>query len=403
VKRRMAKVESVRLQDVAEINAPAPQEVLADGMMVVSFVPMGAVSELTASVVAPEERVVAACRKGFTAFARGDVLVAKITPCFENGKIVLADIPHRFGFGSTEFHVVRPVSSKLDPRYLLHALRHPEFRLKGERRMTGSAGQRRVPASFLSTFAIPLPTLDEQRRSAEILDKADALRAKRRAALALLDTLTQSIFLDMFGDPATNPKGWPVQSLRECTAQIQIGPFGSLLHQEDYVEGGIPLINPKHIQQGAICPDASETVSTRKFAELTNYHLRAGDVVMGRRGEMGRCAIVREDSGPLLCGTGSLFIRPDSDHTTSLFLLFLLSSAALKARLERLSLGQTLPNLNSQIVEGLQVPLPPVAVQHEFAARVEAARWLINAQTEAAGELDLLFASLQHRAFRGEL
>jgi hypothetical protein len=207
----MAKVESVPLSEVAEINPSASEEVLASGAMRVSFVPMSAVSELTGSVVAPEEREVAACRKGFTPFAQGDVLVAKITPCFENGKIVVADIPHRFGFGSTEFHVVRPIPSKLDSRYLLHMLRHPVFRMKGEKRMTGSAGQRRVPSSFLSTFAIPLPPLDAQRRIAAVLDKADALRAKRRAALAQLDTLTQSIFLDMFGDPATNPKGWPLR------------------------------------------------------------------------------------------------------------------------------------------------------------------------------------------------
>jgi type I restriction enzyme S subunit len=124
---------------------------------------------------------------------------------------------------------------------------------------------------------------------------------------------------------------------------------------------------------------------------------------MGRRGEMGRCAIVNENSGPLLCGTGSLFLRPDNVQTTSLFLLFLLSSAALKSRLERLSLGQTLPNLNSQIVEGLTVPLPPLPAQREFATRVEATRSLIAAQNEGATALNSLFASLQHRAFRGEL
>jgi type I restriction enzyme S subunit len=164
-------------------------------------------------------------------------------------------------------------------------------------------------SALLKQLRIPLPRVPEQRRIAEILDKADALRAKRRAALAQLDTLTQSIFLDLFGDPATNPKRWPVSLLRESVARIQIGPFGSLLHQDDYIDRGIPLVNPKHIRQGAIEPEAAETISARKFAELASYHLRAGDVVMGRRGEMGRCAVVNEDSGPLLCGTGSLFIR----------------------------------------------------------------------------------------------
>ena len=276
--------------------------------------------------------------------------------------------------------VLRGDPSQIEARYLYHWFSSPRIQAT-----VRSLGQQTTNISNLNVdrclrLWLPLPSLPEQRWIAEILDKADALRTKRRAALVQLDTLTQSIFLDMFGDPATNPKRWPVVLLRESTARIQIGPFGSLLHREDYVEGGIPLVNPKHIQQEAIQPDPSETVSARKFAELDTYHLQAGDVVMGRRGEMGRCAVVNEDSGPLLCGTGSVLVRPDNEHTTSLFLLFLLSSAALKARLERLSLGQTLPNLNSQIVEGLEVPLPPLTVQLEFAARVEGARQFVNAQ-----------------------
>jgi type I restriction enzyme S subunit len=248
-----------------------------------------------------------------------------------------------------------------------------------------------------------LPPLPEQRRIAEILDKADVLRAKRRAALAQLDVLTQSIFLEMFGDPATNPKRWPVASLRNCTEKIQIGPFGSLLHQEDYVADGIPLVNPKHIQDGVIEVSGGESVTARKYGQLGAYHLRAGDVVMGRRGEMGRCAIVQETSGALLCGTGSLFIRPDNARTSSLFLWATLSSRSIKSRLERLSLGQTLPNLNSRIVEQLEIPLPPFDLQRVFASKFTAIEKTKAAHRASLADLDVLFASLQHRAFRGEL
>ena len=388
---------------VAQVNPKLAPVDRPDLDELVCFVPMAAVSEETQSIEAQAERPFSEVAKGYTPFKRGDVLIAKITPCFENGKMALAhNLAHELGLGTTEFHVLRP-SERITGPYLFNLLRAPHMRKAGAMRMKGAAGQRRVPADFFAALQIPLPPLSEQRRIAAILDKADALRANRRVALAQLDTLVQSIFLDMFGDPATNPKGWPVVSLSEATARIQIGPFGSLLHQEDYVEGGIPLVNPKHIQQGTIQLDPSTTVSDRKFAELDTYHLRSGDVVMGRRGEMGRCAIVNEDSSPLLCGTGSLFIRPDNEHTTSLFLLFLLSSAALKARLERMSLGQTLPNLNSRIVEGLEVPLPPLTLQLEFATRVEGARRLVNAQRQAANQLSSLFASLQQRAFRGEL
>jgi type I restriction enzyme, S subunit len=297
--------------------------------------------------------------------------------------------------------VLSPRSGNVDADFFYHLLGSKAVYSEFERRASG-ATVKNLNIDLVRGVTVPLPPLPEQRRIAAILNKADELRAKRRVAIAKLDNLTQSIFLDMFGDPATNPKGWPVMQLKDCTARIQIGPFGSLLHQEDYVDGGIPLVNPKHIQNREIQPDASETISTRKFAELAAYHLQAGDVVMGRRGEMGRCAIVNEDSGPLLCGTGSLFIRPDNIHTMSLFLLFLLSSAALKSRLERLSLGQTLPNLNSQIVEGLTVLLPPLIVQREFATKIAAMRSITTTQIDHATALDCLFASLQHQAFSGD-
>lgn len=391
----------VRLQDVADLN-PA-LGAIPPGDEVVSFLPMSAVEADSVDAVDVETRRFGDVGKGYTPFLSGDVLVAKITPCFENGKIALAKPTRRFGFGSTEFHVVRAHRDRLDARYLAHFMRQPRIRLEGERKMTGSAGQRRVPEHFLSTLAIPLPPVPEQRRIADILDKANALRPKRRAALAQLDTLTQSIFLDMFGDPATNPKGWPVATLKNCVARIQIGPFGSLLHQEDYVSDGIPLVNPKHIQSGVIEIGRDETVTPEKFQELGVYHLAPGDVVMGRRGEMGRCAIVEAASCPLLCGTGALFLQPDNTQTTSVFLRAMLSSEAIKSRLERLSLGQTLPNLNSRIVECLEIPLPPVTIQHDFANRVTASKGLRGIQQNSLAWLDALFASLQHRAFRGEL
>jgi type I restriction enzyme, S subunit len=197
---------------------------------------MSAVSETAAAVASEEIRDAKECLRGFTPFQRGDVLVAKITPCFENGKIVIANIGRKFGFGSTEFHVVRPDARYLDVRYLLHCLRQPHVRLQGQRRMTGSAGQRRVPAHFLSTFEIPLCTLPEQQRIAGILDAADALRATRREALAQLDTLLQSTFLDMFGDPVTNPMG-QYGTFDSCFPDSVVGFRSDVPGMAEYVQG----------------------------------------------------------------------------------------------------------------------------------------------------------------------
>jgi type I restriction enzyme S subunit len=331
----------------------------------------------------------------------GDVLLSKIVPHIRRSWVVGANRGRRL-IASSEWIVFR--GARVVSRYLRHVLVGDPFHAQFMSTVSGVGGSLlRARPVHVARIKIPLPPLPEQRRIAEILDKADVLRAKRRAALVQLDTLTQSIFLDMFGDPATNPKGWPVTALKSCVAKIQIGPFGSLLHQEDYVGGGIPLVNPKHIQGGVIEIGRDETVTPEKYQELRVYHLAPGDVVMGRRGEMGRCAIVDAASCPLLCGTGSLFLRPDKTQTTSVFLRAMLSSEAIKARLDRLSLGQTLPNLNSRIVEGLEIPLPPVTVQRDFADRVMRSKALGALQQNSLTWLEALFTALQHRAFQGEL
>ncbi|MEF1342121.1 restriction endonuclease subunit S, partial [Vibrio rotiferianus] len=131
-----------------------------------------------------------------------------------------------------------------------------------------------------------------------------------------------------------------VKSLSEI-ARIQIGPFGTQLHKQDYIENGIPLINPTHIVRGDIIPKNNLTISSEKHQELTEYHLKTGDIVMGRRGEMGRCAIVNEREDGWLCGTGSLFIRPSKTGVFSEYLNKLLSSGAIKKHLEGESQGAT--------------------------------------------------------------
>jgi restriction endonuclease S subunit len=211
--RAVTTLSSTPLSEIADVNPPLP--VSLSDTETVSFVPMSAVSAVAAEVEGVEERPYAEVAKGFTPFVAGDLLVAKITPCFENGKIVQATIRNPVGFGSTEFHVVRPHADSTDPRYLLHFLRQDRVRRLGERRMTGNAGQRRVPEHFLTNLEIPLPPLPEQRRIAAILDKADGLRTKRRAALGQLNGLTQSIFLEMFGNPITNPLAFPMVPLKD--------------------------------------------------------------------------------------------------------------------------------------------------------------------------------------------
>ena len=217
----MNKWQSSQLNTIADVN-PRLTDSLKDDTTV-SFIPMSAVTAETATTSLGENRSYSEVSKGFTSFLNGDILVAKITPCFENGKIAQATLSHPIGFGSTEFHVVRPQVGKTDARYLLHYLRQDRIRQDGAQKMTGSAGQRRVPEHFLAGLVVPYPPLPEQRRIADVLDRAEALRAKRRAALAQLDTLTQAIFIDMFGDPVANEKHWPLELLDALADRITKG------------------------------------------------------------------------------------------------------------------------------------------------------------------------------------
>ncbi|HEY9224284.1 MAG TPA: restriction endonuclease subunit S, partial [Variovorax sp.] len=270
---------TAKLAEVAELNPPLGAS-LRDGDDV-SFMPMAAVDADSVTAVDRETRSYSEVSKGYTPFIDGDVLVAKITPCFENGKIAQARLSRRYGFGSTEFHVVRPRSDRVDARYLVHFLRQERIRKQGESRMTGSAGQRRVPEHFLAGLTIPLPPLPEQRRIAEILDKADALRAKRRAALAQLDSLTQSIFLDMFGDPATNPKGWPVDALRNIADTTSGGtPKRDV---DAYFGGPIPWVKSGELHQ-AVVSATEESLTERGLTESSAKLMPPGTLLVAMYG-----------------------------------------------------------------------------------------------------------------------
>lgn len=395
--------KQVPLAEVAEINpAWSPDECNHDEE--VSFVPMSAVSAETASVTDAETRRLGDVLKGYTTFADRDVLVAKITPCFENGKIAHARLSHRYGFGSTEFHVLRTHPNVLDDRYLLRYLRQDHIRLDGARKMTGSAGQRRVPKHFLDSLPIPLPPLEEQKRIADILDRAEALQASRRAALALLDTLPQAIFTDMFGDPRTNPRRLPVFAMREIFSDPPI--FGSMVPPEATQRSWLSL-RVGNIQGGKL------DLSDSKFIDLpdecvTRHSVRDGDLLLARaiasREHLGKCVVAYP--GERRWAFDSHLMRMRFDRTKALpeyiqNLLVTPGGRSLFLGVTRKSTVQY--NVNTKEMAGLRIPLPPLPLQQEFARRMAAVEGLRASQRASLATLDELFASLQHRAFRGDL
>lgn len=375
-------VGMVKLPELADLNPPLPE--LPGNDAPVSFVPMSAVDATTGSVTAPEDRVYAEVSKGYTPFIVRDLLVAKITPCFENGKIAQAQIPRRFGFGSTEFHVVRPRPAKADARFLLHFLRQKRILLDGERRMTGSAGQRRIPEHYLATLDVPLLPLAEQRRIAEVLDRAEALRAKRRAALAKLETLTQSIFLDLFGDPAANSKGWSVV------------PFGKLGTNED--SRRIPVKSADRESKTGTYPyyGASGIIDW-----VDDYLFEGERLLIAEDG----ANLVARTTPVAFIATGKYWVNnhahviAENGRAHLRFLEHFFMYLDLKQYIS----GTAQPKLNQSNLERIPVALPPISLQQKFVDHLNAAKNLKDHQKESIATLDSFFTALQYRAFKGEL
>ncbi len=259
-----------------------------------------------------------------------------------------------------------------------------------------------VNKSKFGDLKIPLPSLATQKQIAAVLEKADNLRQQSQQMERELNSLAQSVFLDMFGDPVNNTNSFETASIGEL-AHVQIGPFGSMLHKSDYIPGGIPLINPTHIVDQKIIPNDELTITEEKFNTLPQYHLKYGDIVMGRRGEMGRCAVVTEESQGYFCGTGSLIIRRTSDLVSSEYLASMLSCSSVKSWFERQSLGATMPNLNKGIVSKLRIPIPSQKVNIKYDLAKSKIQKCLKECAKRKNLAEDYFNSLMQRAFKGEL
>ena len=339
-------------------------------------------------------------KAGNSAPERGDVLFSKDGTV---GKVHVVDTDKPFAVLSS-LAILRPKRESVDPKYFGYVLRSPSVLNDALKRKTGSA-IRRVILSDLKKVRIPLPPLPEQRRIAEILDKADALRAKRRAALAQLDTLTQSIFLDMFGDPVTNSKAWKRVDMPDAVVGkygIKAGPFGSSLKKEDYVASGYRIYGQEQVIAGRF--DIGDYyIGERKYQQLKSCAVAAGDLLVSLVGSFGKVLIVPAGIEPGIINPRLLKITPNQELVTPGFLASLLQHPTVQAEFQRVSHGGTMGILNAGLLKQLKIILPPIELQREFARRVTAVEHLMIAQRATLAEMDSLFSTIQHRAFLGEL
>ena len=256
-----------------------------------------------------------------------------------------------------------------------------------------------VNATTLKALKVPLPPLAEQRRIAQILDQAEELRAKRRAALAQLDTLTQSIFLDMFGDPVRNPKGWAMQPFGEvCDMRL-----GKMLDQKQQTGQHIrPYLRNANVQWFRFeLADVSEMDFDEKARKI--FCLEDGDLLICEGGEPGRAAVWRGEIKECYYQKALHRARPRADLAVPEFLAWQLWFLAQGGGLGDHVTSATIAHLTGEKLNAMTIPLPPIELQRTFAHRIAAVEKLKATQRAALAELDTLFAALQQRAFRGEL
>jgi type I restriction enzyme S subunit len=292
---------------------------------------------------------------------------------------------------SNHFLRLRPSPERLDGRFLARWL-HLQFQQRIFQGMCHQwVNQATVRRDSLLALTVPLPPLPEQRLIAEILDRAEEIRAKRRSTLAKLDTLTQAIFLDMFGNPATNTKDWPRRSLKALGKVTTGGTPPSSM--DGMFNGPIPFVTPGDLERD----EPVKRSLTNEGAE-ESVSVRAGATLVCCIGAtIGKMAKARERSAfnqqiNAVEWTGEI----DDRYGLAVLRFF-------KPTIVAWGASTTLPILKKSTFEKIEIPVPPLPLQREFAHRVEAVEKLKTEHRVSLAEMGALFASLQHRAFNGEL
>ena len=295
------------------------------------------------------------------------------------------------------FKSLVPRFDLVSPDFLFWWLKTHEKHIQSKGR---GATFKEVSKKIVEDLQIPLPPFDEQKRIAELLDKADALCAKRRAALAQLDTLTQSIFLDKFGDPARNPKGWPVRMIRDL---LESASYGTSEKAE--ATGEFPVLRMNNITRTGEMNFAELKYMDLKADQRERYLVRAGDVLFNRTNSaelVGKTAIYRE-ANPMAYAGYLIRLRVNRKYEPEYLAAFLntvYSKRVLRSMCKSI-IGMA--NINATELQALRIPVPPHPVQQEFAGRITAVEKLKATHRISLVKQNDLFSTLQQRAFRGDL
>ena len=393
------------LADVCQIKPPkAEARSLISANDLVSFVPMEALG-IDQKLLAPKQtRPLSEVAGSYTYFADGDVLLAKITPCFENGKLgIAANLVNGIGFGSSEYIVFRPNAS-LDKEWLYYFLARESFRAEGADRMTGAVGHKRVAKDFIESYPIPVPPLPEQQRIVTLLDEAFEGIATARAhaeknlqnARAIFESHLQSVFAQR-GDT------WVDTTVGECIRFIDYR--GKTPEKTDM---GLRLITAKNVRMGYLRKTPEEFVSPESYDNwMTRGIPRVGDVLFTTEAPLANVAQLDTDD-KVVFAQRIIIMQPNAEKLDSTFLKYMLLSAPIQQRIHEKGTGATVQGIKASLLKKIEISFPPsLAGQADIVAQLDAlsieSKRLESLYQRKLTALDELKKSLLDQAFRGAL
>ena len=391
----MNSIREVTLEDIAEsvdygVTASAELNPVGPKFLRITDIQDGKVDWETVPYCQCDERESRSSR-----LIPGDIVFAR-TGATTGKSYLIRDCPAEAVFASYLIRV--RLTDDVEPRYISHFFQGQQYWSQITSVARGAA-QPGVNATTLKKLHIPLPGIEQQRRIADILDRADALRAKRRAALARLDELTQAIFVEMFGSPISNPKGWAKRLFEEaCPTRL-----GKMLDQKKQSgQHARKYIRNANVQWFHVdVTDVYEMDFDLEDRQL--FRLKNGDLLMCEGGEPGRAAIWHDELPECYYQKALHRGRPNPSMATAEYLAHLLWFLSKGGGLVDHITSATIAHLTSEKLKAIKIPLPPLTLQKNFSDRLAALERVRCALQKSASNFDSLFASLQDRAFRGAL
>jgi type I restriction enzyme S subunit len=288
-------------------------------------------------------------------------------------------------------------------KYIFYFLRSIENRISNQGR--GSTFNA-ITQSELREIKIPLPPLPIQKQIAEILEQADKAKQKRKEANKLTDEFLQSVFIEMFGDPVKNPKGWEITTIMGLAKKdknaIKAGPFGSSLKKECYVEKGFKIYGQEQIIRDDL-QYGDYFISKDKYEELNNYAVQGGDILISLVGTYGKISIVPERYEQGIINPRLMKVSLNQTLMLPVFFKYYFQNTSFQKMVSNFSHGGTMDIVNIGILKALPFIAPPLTLQQRFAEIVNKTEALKEKQKQSEQELENLFQSLMQKAFKGEL